>query len=225
MPGVLYLVATPIGNLEDISARAVKILQVVDLIVCEDKRVTIKLLAHLGIAKNLFSLHQHSDDKDVAELVSKLNQGFSLAYVTDAGTPGVADPGGKLVAAVALQNIQVVPIPGPSALAAAISVAGINLQEFAFLGWPPHKKGRQTFFKQVAEAKIPVIFFESTHRIVKALEELNRLAPERHLVVCRELTKKFETIYRGTSQDILSQLNNSSTKGEFVVIVNKVIEI
>lgn len=221
MPGILYLVATPIGNLADITTRAVDTLRAVDFIVCEDKRVTTKLLVHLDLSKSLIGLHQHSSDKDIADLISKLQQGHSLAYVTDAGTPGVADPGGKLVATAAEHDIQIITIPGPSALTAAMAVAGINLQEFIFMGWPPHKKGRQTFFKEVVAATRPVIFFESTHRINKTLEELNKLAPSRHLVVCRELTKKFETIYRGKPAEIIKKLDESSTKGEFVVIVNK----
>lgn len=221
MPGNLYLVATPIGNLEDITLRAVATLQAADFIVCEDKRVTTKLLSHLGIAKGLISLHQHSSDKEISGLVNKLHEGINLAYVTDAGTPGVADPGGKLVQAAVENNLPVVPIPGPSALTTVMSVAGINLQEFIFMGWPPHKKGRLTFFKEVVNATRPVIFFESTHRITKTLAVLDSLASTRYLVVGRELTKKFETVYRGTAKEVLKKLDESSTKGEFVVIVNK----
>ncbi|MFH1867248.1 MAG: 16S rRNA (cytidine(1402)-2'-O)-methyltransferase [Patescibacteria group bacterium] len=218
--GLLYVVATPIGNLEDLSARATRILREADAIICEDTRVTSKLLVHLNISKELISLHQHSGDFVFKKIVERLRARCMLAYVTDAGTPGLADPGGKLVHAAVAAGIATVPIPGPSALTTSISIAGFNLQEFTFLGWPPHKKGRQTFFKQLAQSARPVIFYESTHRIIKTLTELSKLIPDHQLIVARELTKKFETIYRGTAASILTQLENTSTKGEFVVIVN-----
>ncbi|MFA4936911.1 MAG: 16S rRNA (cytidine(1402)-2'-O)-methyltransferase [Patescibacteria group bacterium] len=220
MAGVLYVVATPIGNLADLTFRARDVLKQVDAIICEDKRVTSKLLERFDIHKQLFSLHQHSKQAELDVFVNKLIKGSVFAYVTDAGTPGLADPGGKLVEQAVKQGITIVPIPGVSALTCAISIAGINLQEFYFFGWPPHKKGRQTFFKRVAASSSPVIFYESTYRIVKTLEVLSEIIPARSLIVARELTKKFETIYRGTATEILKQLQASSTKGEFVVIVN-----
>ncbi len=221
MAGILYIVGTPIGNLEDITLRAVRILQEIDWVVCEDTRVASKLLNYLQIDKKLYSLHQHSNEVVLAAVLNLLKQGQILAYITDAGTPGIADPGGLLVAEAVKLGIKVIPIPGVSALSCALSVAGINLQEFVFLGWPPHKKGRQTFFKQVAESQYPVVFFESTYRIVKTLKQLSAIIPSRKLIIARELTKKFETIYRGTGAEILNQLKDTSTKGEFVVIVNK----
>lgn len=220
MSGRLFIVATPIGNLGDISARALDTLRSVQAVVCEDTRVTAKLLHHFGIQAPTVSYHHHSPPARAARLVERLERGESLAYVSDAGTPGISDPGGKLVAACAARGITVVPIPGPSAVAAALSVAGLPLQNYLFLGFPPHKKGRQTFFKQIVDSEHPVVFYESTHRIVKALEELARLSPSRPLVVCRELTKTFETIYRGTADEVRRQLAASSTKGEFVVIVS-----
>ncbi len=221
MYGVLYIVGTPIGNLEDITLRAIRILQKVDGVVCEDTRVASKLLNHLAVSKKLYSLHQHSGETVVKKIIYLLKQGQTLAYITDAGTPGVADPGGLLVTEAVKSGVKVFPIPGASALVCAISVAGINLQQFSFLGWPPHKKGRQIFFKQMMENQYPVVFFESTYRIVKTLKQLASLVPTRELIVARELTKKFETIYRGVAAEILQQLKTTSTKGEFVVIVNK----
>lgn len=219
MPGYLYLVATPIGNLGDISARALETLRSVAVIACEDTRVTRKLLARYQIATPTVSCHHHSVPSVLDGLVARLVAGESIAYVADAGTPGVADPGEMLVQRAVGAGIRCVPIPGPSAVTAALSVAGLNLQRYLFLGFPPHKKGRQTFFGQVASSDTPVVFYESTHRIAKALNELAQLAPERPVVVCRELTKIFETVYRGTAEQIIEQLKASSAKGEFVVIV------
>ncbi len=220
MDGVLYVVATPIGNLDDLTIRARNILNQVEAIICEDKRVTSKLLEHFNINKQLFSLHQHSKPVELQFLLDQLIKGKVLAYVTDAGTPGIADPGGKLVAVAVESGVKIIPIPGPSALTCSISIAGINLQEFCFLGWPPHKKGRQTFFREVAVSQRPVIFYESTYRIIKTLKQLAEIVPTRQLIVARELTKKFETIYRGVAREILNQFQITSTKGEFVVIVN-----
>jgi 16S rRNA (cytidine1402-2'-O)-methyltransferase len=220
MSGVLYVVATPIGNLGDISERALETLKRVSFVVCEDTRVTKKLLAHYNINVSTLSYHHHSSSKILDNLVERLKAGESMAYVSDAGTPGISDPGGKLVAQAVVNGISIIPIPGPSAITAALSVAGLPIQNYLFLGFPPHKKGRQTFFKQIAESNYTVIFYESTHRIIKALREIEALAPSRHLVVCREITKKFETIYRGQASEMINQLNESSTKGEFVVIVS-----
>lgn len=221
MPGCLYLVATPIGNLGDISARALATLRQVAVIACEDTRVTRKLLTRYGITTPTVSCHHHSAPAVLDGLVARLVAGESIAYVADAGTPGIADPGGKLVARAAAAGIRCVPIPGPAAVTAALSVAGFNTQHYLFLGFPPHKKGRATFFRQVAESEVPVVFYESTHRILKALAELAKLTPTRPLVVCRELTKVFESVYRGPAAEVTGQLAASSTKGEFVVMVGE----
>lgn len=220
MDGILYVVATPIGNLGDISERALETLKRVSFVVCEDTRVTKKLLAHYNINIPTLSYHHHSSAQILDNLVARLKAGESMAYVSDAGTPGISDPGGKLVAQAVVNGINIIPIPGPSAITAALSVAGLPIQNYLFLGFPPHKKGRQTFFKQIAESKYTVLFYESTHRIIKALREIEALAPSRHLVVCREITKKFETIYRGQVSEVINQLSESSIKGEFVVIVS-----
>ncbi len=219
----LYLVATPIGNLEDLSFRALRILQEADLILAEDTRVIRKLLDHYKVKADLVSWHQHSRDKDWDKIAKFFTQDKQIAFVSDAGTPGISDPGGKLIE-LALKNFpdtKIVPIPGASALSAIISVAGIPTDDFLFLGFLPHKKGRQTQINEIKAAKRPIVFFESVHRIIKLLEQLSDCPKQ--LVVGRELTKQFETIYRGTAKDILDILNKnkSQIKGEFVVIVNK----
>ena len=219
----LYIVATPIGNLEDLSLRAKRILSEVDFVLAEDKRVTKKLFDHFDLSTPLLVWHQHSKGADWKKVKELLEQNKDLALVTDAGTPGVSDPGGKLIERVVNEfpEVNIVPIPGASSLTAIISVAGIALDKFLFLGFLPHKKGRQTLVGQIKESKIPVIFLESVHRIQKALEQLGDC--KKQLIIGRELTKKFETIYRGTAKEILEILNNdkSQVKGEFIVIVNK----
>lgn len=222
MSGVLYLVATPIGNLSDITKRALEVLGMVNLVVCEDTRVSKKLLAHYSINTPTTSYHHHSPQSVLDSLIRRLQSGESLAYISDAGTPGISDPGGKLVEQAAIASIKVVPIPGASAVTAALSVAGFNTQNYMFLGFPPHKKGRQTFFRELCKSDYVVVIYESTHRIIKTLTELANLLPQNKLVVGRELTKQFETVYRGTASAIIEQLKNSSTKGEFVVIIGKV---
>jgi 16S rRNA (cytidine1402-2'-O)-methyltransferase len=216
--GKLYIVATPIGNLEDITLRALRILKDVDFVACEDTRKSKILLNHYSINTPLISYHQHSKLQKIDLILNKLKEGKNIALVTDAGTPGISDPGNKLIEEILKENIQVVPIPGPSALGAMISIAGINMQEFSFLGFPPHKKGRETFFREVGESKCPVIFYESVHRIQKALEQIKKIAPEKRLIVGRELTKHFETVYRGTAEQISAELKPENLKGEFVVI-------
>ncbi len=211
----LYIVATPIGNLDDITKRALEILRGVDLILCEDTRVTQKLLNHFGINKPLQSYHQHSDTKKLDYIAKILQEGKNIALVSDSGTPGISDPGNELIDRLT-NNIESVPIPGPSAVTAITSVAGIPMNKFLFLGFPPHKKGRKTMFKEIAESKYPVIIYESVHRIIKTLKELQTLH-DFDIVVGRELTKKFETIYRGKISEIIPQIE---LKGEFVIIIN-----
>ncbi|QQR60582.1 16S rRNA (cytidine(1402)-2'-O)-methyltransferase [Candidatus Uhrbacteria bacterium] len=220
MAGILYIVATPIGNLEDITLRALRTLKEADAIACEDTRVSGKLLKHYEIKKTLIALHEHSADKIVERIAGEIKQGRSIAYISDAGTPGVNDPGGKLVAACVQHGIKIEPIPGPSALTTAISVCGFAMDDFVYLGFAPHKKGRQTFFQEVAAREIPTVFFESTHRIGKAMESLAATLPkDRQIFIGRELTKMHETLYRGTVDEAAKQLQATSSKGEFVIIV------
>jgi 16S rRNA (cytidine1402-2'-O)-methyltransferase len=217
----LYIVATPIGNLDDITKRALAILRGVDLILCEDTRVTQKLLNRFGINKPLQSYHQHSDTKKLDYITKILQEGKNIALVSDSGTPGVSDPGNELINKLT-NNIESVPIPGPSAVTAITSVAGSPMNKFLFLGFPPHKKGRNKFFEEVAESKCPVILYESPYRIIKTLKQINELLNTKYqtlntnCVVGRELTKKFETIYRGKISEVIPQIE---PRGEFVVII------
>ncbi len=220
MSGTLYMVATPIGNLEDLTFRALRILKEVDAIACEDTRVTSKLLSHYEIKKPLVALHEHSSGGSVARIVRDLAAGKSIAYVSDAGTPGVNDPGGKLVAACFDAGITIVPLPGASALTAAISACGFPMDDFVYAGFVPHKKGRVTFFSQVASRNEPTVFLESTHRISKTMNALTvALSPGRLVFVGREMTKIHETLYRGTIDEVRAGLQATSLKGEFIIIV------
>jgi 16S rRNA (cytidine1402-2'-O)-methyltransferase len=220
----LFIVATPIGNLEDISLRALRILKEVDLILCEDTRVTKKLLDRYQIKKPLVSYHQHSKLQRIDYIISLLKEGKNLALVSDSGTPGVSDPGNKLVNEVVNQlidRVKIVPIPGPSALTCAASVSGFPMEKFLFLGFLPKKKKRKEILKEIVESKYPVIFYESPYRIIKTLKELGGMNKELEIVVARELTKKFETIYRGKIEKVLEKMLKDKIKGEFVVIVGK----
>ena len=222
MLGKLFVVATPIGNLQDVSDRMKETFASVDAILCEDTRVTQHMLHTLGIKKQLVAYHQHSDDIRVKDISEMIEQGKNLALVSDAGTPSISDPGGKLVQELVRKfgkELCIVPIPGPSALIAALSVSGFPADEFIFLGFPPHKKGRQTFFKRLDTIDSTIVYYESTHRIEKSMEELSVIVGDRSVIVCRELTKIYETIYRGTAKEILDALKASSMKGEFVVVV------
>jgi len=220
---VLYIVATPIGNLDDISPRAVSVLNSVDCIFAEDTRVTKILLDRFSIRTKLMSLHHHSGAGSYEKVFEFLKNNKSVAYVSDAGTPGINDPGGLLVQKVIqeLPNSKIIPIPGPNAVVTALSVSGFPADKFIFLGFPPHKKGRQTFFKEIGTMESTIAFYESKHRILKALEQLRDVSQigYRQIVVARELTKQFETIYRGTVDEILFKLNRDKVLGEFVVVV------
>ncbi len=219
--GKLYIVATPIGNLKDITLRALEILEKVDIIACEDTRIAIKLLNHYNIKKPLVSCHQHSRASKFDLIIEKLLKGKNIAFVTDAGTPGISDAGNQLVELALKQKVKVVPIPGPSAVLALASVAGIDLKKFIFLGFPPHKKGRETFFKEVAAQKYPVIYFESQYRLIKNLEFLGKLAPEKKIIIGRELTKFFEEVWRGSIADYNQFIKEKKPliKGEITIIV------
>jgi len=226
----LYIVATPIGNLKDVTLRALEILREVDFILAEDTRVTKKLLERYKIEKPLISYHHHSKLNKLKKILDVLREGKNLALVSDAGTPGISDPGNKLIADILDSNladkVEIIPIPGPSAITTLASVAGIFMDRFQFLGFPPHKKGRNKYFRKILDSDIPVIFFESPHRIVKTLEQLKELVDSYpptayRLVLGRELTKQFETIYRGTVIDVLTQLKKDVIKGEFTIILYK----
>lgn len=220
---MLYIVATPIGNLNDISPRAISVLNSSDIILAEDTRITRILLSKHGINKPTISYHQHSKIKKINEIIDLLKQGKTLSLVSDAGTPGINDPGNFLIQEILkeLPELKTVPIPGPNAAITALSVSGFPADKFVFLGFPPHKKGRQTFFKKIGDIEETVVFYESKHRILKALAELRDLfgIGDRPIVVARELTKQFETIYRGTAGEIFEQLSKTKVLGELVVVI------
>lgn len=218
--GILYIIATPIGNLGDITLRALETLKKVDLIACEDTRHTKKLLFHYEIEKPLISFHQHSKAIKFDKIILKLQAGENVALVTDAGTPGISDPGNQLVEEAIAGGIAVIPIPGASALTTLASVSGIDMQKFFFMGFPPHKKGRETFFKKVTEVEFPVVYYESPHRLIKNLEMLKNFAPEKKIILGRELTKMFEEIIRDDIQAVWEyfQKNENKIKGEITII-------
>ncbi|MBP9751410.1 MAG: 16S rRNA (cytidine(1402)-2'-O)-methyltransferase [Candidatus Moranbacteria bacterium] len=219
--GTLFIVATPIGNMEDITLRALRVLRECDAVLAEDTRVTKKLLAKYEIEKPAVSCHEHTDEAKLLRLVGEMKEGKTFAYVTDAGTPGLSDPGNKLVSLASGAGVAVSPIPGASALGAIVSVAGIDMREFLFLGFPPHKKGRETFFKKVVASEHPVVYYESPHRVMKNLELLGMLASESKVIIGRELTKMFEEVIRGTVGEATGyfEANPSKVKGEFVIVV------
>lgn len=218
--GTLFVVATPIGNLEDITQRALRILGEVDLIACEDTRITKRLLDHYEIKTNTISYHQHSKVGKVDFIINQLKDGKSIALVSDAGTPGISDPGGLLVQAAQNENIKVESVPGPSALITALSISGLPTDKFVFYGFLPHKKGRQTILSEIKNNKMTSVFYESVHRIEKALTEMIELEIDKEIVVARELTKKFESLYKGSIQEVLQKLKEDQVKGEFVVMVS-----
>ena len=215
MSGTLYVVATPIGNLEDITLRALRVFKECDVVLCEDTRVTKKLLTRYDIPTLLLSYHAHSGVAKYDKILELLGEGKTLALVSDAGTPTISDPGARLVDAVRDQypDVRVAVIPGPNALEAALSVAGVAAHSFLFLGFPPHKKGRNTFFDTVTKSDHTVVFYESPHRIVKALESLSeRLHDDVRVVVCRELTKLHEDVVRGSVGEVLQHFGDHPTQ-------------
>lgn len=229
--GKLYIVATPIGNMSDMTFRAVETLKTVDCILCEDTRTTGSLLKHYEIGnKNsegfskLMSFHSHSKLQKVNQIIELIRAGKHLALVSDAGTPCISDPGVMLIAELkkAFGNELIVhPIPGASALISALSIAGVPVHEFTFKGFVPHKKGRETFFNEVSQTEHTVVFYESVHRILKTLESLGEHLSTRSITLARELTKMFEETKQGTAAELLEYFENNPDKvrGEFVVIV------
>ncbi len=221
----LYIIATPIGNMEDITLRALRVLGEVDLILCEDTRVSKKLLSHYKINTQTDSFHARSSLAKTKKVIDILRSGKNVALISDSGTPTISDPGGQLVSRVyeKLENdVEIVPVPGPSALIAALSVSGIPADQFLFLGFLPHKKGREKLFKEIADSKRTAVFYESPHRIMKTLASLViHLEEERKIIIARELTKIYEEIVRGNSREVLEYFthNTDKVRGEFVVLV------
>ena len=215
----LYIVPTPIGNLGDITYRAIEVLKNVAMILAEDTRVTTKLLHHYDISTPLRSYHQHNEHKIINELVSKIQMGDQMAIVSDAGTPGISDPGFLLVRKCKENGIDIECLPGATALIPAIINSGIPSDRFYFEGFLPQKKGRKSRVETLLNFDKTVVLYESTHRILKLLKEVEEVAPSRQISVSRELTKKFEENVQGTAQQLLLHFETNSTKGEFVVVI------
>jgi len=215
----LYIVATPIGNMEDMTLRAIRVLGEVDVVLAEDTRVTGGLLKRHGLQAKMKSYHQRSSDQVAEQIIELLEEGKNLALVTDAGTPGVADPGNELIDKVlkALPETRIEPIPGASSLTAALSVCGFPTNEFVFLGFLPHKKGRMTLLNEIAEIDRTVVLFESPHRIQKLFQELVARVPDRRCAVFREVTKMYESSYRGTVKELAEM--NLDERGEYVIVL------
>jgi 16S rRNA (cytidine1402-2'-O)-methyltransferase len=219
MENKLFIVSTPIGNLKDITFRAVEILKEVNLIACEDTRVASILLNHYEIKKELISLNAVNETHRIENILRRIESGDSCALISDAGTPGISDPGVRLISAAIERRIEVVPIPGPSALITALTISGLPTNSFVFEGFIPQKKGRQKKLSELSNEERTIVLYESTYRIEKLLNELNEHMPERLVVVCRELTKKFEETWRGTPSEILASFGEKVSKGEFVVVI------
>ncbi|MEI8248870.1 MAG: 16S rRNA (cytidine(1402)-2'-O)-methyltransferase [Candidatus Taylorbacteria bacterium] len=225
------VIATPIGNLEDITLRALKVLATSDVVLCEDTRMTKRLLDRHAISVPTKSYHMHSEISRVEEIISLLKEGKHVSLVSDAGTPGISDPGSELVRIIRQElkveidsgELKIEGIPGPSAVTTALSIAGVSCADFTFLGFLPHKKGRETLFKEIASAERTMVFYESPHRIMKTIESLiEHVRDTKKVTVCRELTKIFEETVAGTAQEIRAyfELHPDKIKGEFVVIVS-----
>lgn len=221
--GIFYVVATPIGNLKDVTFRAVETLRDVDLILAEDTRLTKKLLNHYGIATPINRYDEHAGPRVYDNAVKLLQEGKSIALVTDAGTPGISDPGPRLIEFLRsrIPGLKVVPVPGPSALIAALSASGFNADQFTFLGYPPRKKGRQKFFEGLKNINIrPAVIYESPHRLIKTFKELEEIFGEDYeIVVAKELTKIHEEIWKERAGEAKKHFTGEKAKGEFVIII------
>jgi len=220
MPGTLFVVATPIGNLEDLTLRARRTLAEADLIAAEDTRRTAKLLAHYGMSRPTISLREHNEARETPRLLARLDRGERIALVSDAGTPGIADPGAKLVRAARERRIRVVPIPGPSAIMAALSVSGFPADEFVFMGFPPRSvKSRNLWFERLSSESRTVIAFEAPHRIRRTLQQASSLLVDRPIMIARELTKVHEQLVELPNMPSLIMSNDLSERGEFVLVI------
>ncbi len=220
IPGTLYLVATPIGNLEDITLRALRTLRECQLVAAEDTRRTGQLLKHYGISKPMVSYFQFNEARRSEEIIARLSRGETVALVTDAGSPGISDPGERVVRVAISAGLRVEAVPGPCALVAGLTASGLPAGEFHFIGFLPHKSGqRRNRLEALKSIPGTLVLYESPYRVGKLLEELQGVFPAREVVLARELTKKFEEYLRGTPAELRAKLENRSVKGEFVVLI------
>jgi 16S rRNA (cytidine1402-2'-O)-methyltransferase len=220
MKGILYIVSTPIGNLEDITLRALRILKEVDVIAAEDTRHSLKLLSHFGISKPLISYWGEKEKVKAEETIRRLNEGQSVALISDAGTPGISDPGSVLIRRAIENGIAVVPVPGPSAFIAALSLSGFSTESFLFLGFlPPKTAQRQKILKELSLEKRTLVFYEAPHRIVETLSDMASILGQRKAVLVKEITKLHEETIRGTIPQILAQMETAKIAGEYVIVV------
>ena len=217
----LFVVPTPVGNLEDITLRAIRILKEVDLILAEDTRQTKKLLDHFKIQKQLVPYHKFNERKTVESITEKIKSGMNIALVSDGGTPGISDPGQILITRCIKQNIPVECLPGATAFVPALVNSGFDTSEFVFIGFLPHKKGRQTKLKEIAQERRTIILYESPFRVVRLLEELKQNIGERKISVSREISKMFEETVRGNADELLVHFKKKEPKGEFVILIER----
>lgn len=216
---MLYLVATPIGNLKDITLRAIETLKEVDLILCEDTRHSLKLLNTYEIKKPLLSFHSHSKPQRLEEILKYLQEGKKVALITDAGSPCISDPGYKIVKLATQNNIQVSVLPGPCAAIAAVTASGLPSDKFLYLGFMPQKKGRQTLIKSFADTPYSVVIYESPYRVLKTLNQFQELLGERYISISREISKLHEEVFTGTISMAIEKFEASKPKGEFVMVL------
>lgn len=217
--GALYVVPTPIGNLEDITLRAIHVLKHVDVIAAEDTRTSKVLLDHYGIDRPLLSFFSHNEQVRVPQIIARLKEGETVAIISDAGTPGISDPAHSIVVAAITEAITIIPLPGPTAFVPALVASGFPTHAFVFEGFLPHKKGRQTRLKKLAAEERTIVLYESVHRIERTLRDLLEHLGDRPVMIGRELTKKFEQLIRGSLTSVLAGLPGMVLKGEFVLIV------
>ena len=220
MEKVIYIIPTPIGNLEDITFRAIRILKESDLILVEDSRVTRKLLNNYKITTKMMSYHTFNEHKKIDAIINKIDAGLKISLVSDAGTPSISDPGFLLIRACIKHNITIACLPGPTACITALVKSGLPCEKFHFEGFLPVKKKRAKLLNIIANHENTTVIYESPHRILKTLDDLNQLCGERNIVVVKELSKVYETAYRGNIQEVINEISNSKLKGEFVIVLD-----
>jgi len=220
MEKLIHIIPTPIGNLEDITLRSIRILSELDLILAEDTRVTKKLLRHYNIETPMLSYHAFNEHKMLADIINKINNGISVGLVSDAGTPSISDPGFLLIRECIKNNVEIICLPGPTASIPALVQSGLPCERFIFEGFIPLKKGRKKRLAEIINQSKTSIIYESPHRIIKTLNELAVLCPERSIVVLKELTKIYESTYRGSVLEVLDSIGKSKIKGEFIIILS-----